>query len=1701
MKTDMKKTAEAIGFLGKKSFSSFVDYNCDRKLYFDLGNLDPNWIQRPVKVRAAQSDTTHQTKELGKEFENLVYQRLYELFPQQIYAHRNNDIIKKISLNTAVLQDIQHRIQTSNSPQIGLELEFPIDPIFVHTVFGSDSTGMFPSKGNEKPRSCRPDIVIFGPLPNDANRPIYELLANGEYRKIKQDEQRIGISIIDIKNSQHDRIGLRHFSELLFYSYAMRFYLDHLQKNGFGDNFYVRVSGHSILGRMDLSLLQNDIQCLAWSHTNDVQKLEKQLKTSPLIWEETHELFQRFQSKVRQLWIQAKSHRNVDKIDVRMQKKCARCPFVDDCITQLKTQNNNDEKNARGWDIRLLPLLKMDVAQQIITTAKEHSLGDMQTIGALYDNLERLQNQLGNMPTPLHAEINSLHTRTKALLENRIVVAEDGYFSKYLPNQINMALVFNLEKEDLHDIVFAYALHFSVISPFDRVNKNLRERHNTWWNHWIDIVLGEQRLDFDTIASLLDMEVLFHNYSTVTEEEYRALSEEEKRKSQEEFHAHVQEYLVQFQESFQFLFKTGALNIKKDGIRRKNAQDISFIEPQVELSLNYISSGFDEEEEFHLLIDLIDVLFHVMTVCIITEKLTVSTKFTEGYSRVVSESFAGFYWSSRQVEVLRELLERHLLKIRNSHQDGSRVYNQFTQILQWFAPAETGILNYNFFEKIYDIELFMKHAVAFPEIIAYSWHEIIKHFGFDVEIDNRYWIPHYNFIDFTTWYNVVNNNQNKRIKHEEENKISKQLHLKMDSISKILFELYRKSKGARLLPPESKTVSTERFLDNSKSFYNSVARVWYSYTKLNAIVSEVEVGMYRNTWTDYSIAKLRAGSISSFAIEEDEEIEDLEGQLEKIKVFYQTKPKPKGKVPKIDYTPTTIVLLLKDLSQNMKIKAGDRVQILHEDKRDSCAHRLVHVNTSNFNVDSVTWDDTQDGYLVRGTINIERMYTLHMHAHQFPALDNYQVWKMLYHQQDLPTPTFFSLLVETKKKGWHLHHQESDVWSQRLSSILGSFSMGTSWLGNMLALEKGFHNSNNVDAQQQMLSDAREVYLYRPSLLPQNLYELGDSLRTQIKYAPDSSQQKAILSSLSHTVSCIQGPPGTGKSQTIVALLDEFIIRFKEKHKREPKILISAFSYAALEVLFEKVYESREGEGIAPDENRLSPIAKMPIIFGSSASRILKTIENVHGEQFSPVSLQRSSNPEKWYVNGEEIEFSKNRYKKTKVYLFARVFEQSLFPFVSPAIEEIDANGKKKTKAQKTEELKNATINHFEANDARGFVLFANAHFLYNLGQPDKNNRFKKLHNDFGFDLVIIDEASQMPADHFTAIARLVHLQDFDIRIDPIRSRSYFDENGEVQEVSCATAHSVLTLGSTPNSELLTQIVLVGDHNQLPPIQQVKPSEKMMPIVGSVFQYFMDAHQLPTFQLSTNYRSHEDIVDCIRQLELYHDLTAQRGEDWVPKFHSAQISPASPSWITDILNPNHVVVSLLHQSQWDTALSSLEADMTAAIVVELYKTISPQSESDEIHFWQHTVGIVAPHNAHANLISRNILWALSSRSKLTQAKLKENLDTTIYSVEKFQGSDRSVIIGSMGVSSLEQLQSEEEFLYNINRFNVLISRAKHKMIFICSQNFAQYVPQKRELMNAAHQVRKYTDQICNTHQDVVITLNQENHSVSLRIKK
>ncbi len=286
----------------------------------------------------------------------------------------------------------------------------------------------------------------------------------------------------------------------------------------------------------------------------------------------------------------------------------------------------------------------------------------------------------------------------------------------------------------------------------------------------------------------------------------------------------------------------------------------------------------------------------------------------------------------------------------------------------------------------------------------------------------------------------------------------------------------------------------------------------------------------------------------------------------------------------------------------------------------------------------------------------------------------------------------------------------------------------------------------------------------------------------------------------------------------------------------------------------------------------------------------------------------------------------------------------------------------------------------------------------------------------------------------------------------------------------------------------LTQIVIVGDHNQLPPVQPVKPPQNLQCFLGSLFNYYVEGHCVPNHQLRVNYRSRAEIVAYTDRLGLYESLTAFREQASYEPL--PPVPDGAPAWVRNILDDTQVVGALIHARRFETAVSSLEAELTVALVEAFFLQMGIDSPRSEMAFWQEHLGIVAPHNAQGRLIARRIFDRLTTgqgpaQSQLDGGALMGALRGTIYSVEKFQGSDRTFIIGSMGVSSRDQLSAEEEFIYDINRFNVLTSRAKQKMLLICSQNYLDYIPRDRRVMGYAARVRDFALSYCNNAQSFV----------------
>jgi hypothetical protein len=466
------------------------------------------------------------------------------------------------------------------------------------------------------------------------------------------------------------------------------------------------------------------------------------------------------------------------------------------------------------------------------------------------------------------------------------------------------------------------------------------------------------------------------------------------------------------------------------------------------------------------------------------------------------------------------------------------------------------------------------------------------------------------------------------------------------------------------------------------------------------------------------------------------------------------------------------------------------------------------------------------------------------------------------------------------------------------------------------------------------------------------------------------------------------------------------------------RILVTAFSYDAMLVLARKLCEHQDAQ---QQPTKAGAIQK---VFAQSKGRDLELPAGVHALEVGPKAMT---------LDGQKLERTKKR--RLTSYLEER------------------------------------------------FVLFANAHSLFHLGLPSgaASAEYELLPNGFGWDLIIVDEASQLPTDHFLAAVALAH---------PGTAQLAFTAGDPTWENPEPARLEAMALC---NPEVLkTRIVVVGDQNQLPPVQPVEPPRKLRKVLGSFFHYLLDGHHLEPWQLQVNYRSTDTIVEYTRQLELYGPLFAWHKDH---PHHALPPAPKGlPPWLAAVLDPALEVHALIHNREGERASSPLEAKLAAEAIFAFHEQLAPTDADTEERFWKEEVGVVAPHNAQGRLIRQRVQELFAQhpgRSKLPQERLDALLRQAIYSVEKFQGSDRTFIIASMGVSARDQLSAEESFIYGLNRFNVLTSRAKQKLLLLCSRNFLSHIPADRELLGNAALIRRYALNFCDQAEGVEVQNEEE----------
>jgi hypothetical protein len=162
-----------------------------------------------------------------------------------------------------------------------------------------------------------------------------------------------------------------------------------------------------------------------------------------------------------------------------------------------------------------------------------------------------------------------------------------------------------------------------------------------------------------------------------------------------------------------------------------------------------------------------------------------------------------------------------------------------------------------------------------------------------------------------------------------------------------------------------------------------------------------------------------------------------------------------------------------------------------------------------------------------------------------------------------------------------------------------------------------------------------------------------------------------------------------------------------------------------------------------------------------------------------------------------------------------------------------------------------------------------------------------------------------------------------------------------------------------------------------------------------------------------------------------------------------------PGLVDAILEPQRPVTLVLAEHATDHQRSPVEANIVATLAARLLLDYGLEPER---------LAIVAPHRAQNNAISQRLEQLLAQRGGGVALPV---IDT----VERLQGAERDVLIFSVTTSDPDHLDSS--FLNNPNRFNVAITRARHKLVVVGSPAFFAQIPHGETALQANYAFKAY----------------------------
>jgi hypothetical protein len=286
------------------------------------------------------------------------------------------------------------------------------------------------------------------------------------------------------------------------------------------------------------------------------------------------------------------------------------------------------------------------------------------------------------------------------------------------------------------------------------------------------------------------------------------------------------------------------------------------------------------------------------------------------------------------------------------------------------------------------------------------------------------------------------------------------------------------------------------------------------------------------------------------------------------------------------------------------------------------------------------------------------------------------------------------------------------------------------------------------------------------------------------------------------------------------------------------------------------------------------------------------------------------------------------------------------------------------------------------------------------------------------FDLICIDEASQMPL-----------------------------------------GHGLIALGGLAAAG---RIVVAGDNKQLPPIRVSRAVEiEGRNLGGSLYEYLKSV-EAREFALEETFRLNAPLTDFPEKI-FYPGKFRSTDETKARRLPLAEgWDEGLSKWERVVLDPEWPICVVVHDGPSAATRSPFEAGIVDRLTKRLRQSIlgaDGTAPCDPNEFWRKRMAVVSPHRAHNQEIA-----ALLSAGGETPF---------VETVDRIQGKERDCVILSYCVADAEFALAEAAFIFSPERLNVATTRAKSKLIVLISRRLLDATPADQETLDQAELLREF----------------------------